>query len=139
VDGEPVTTLVPHDEPVGCELRAGGGCVAQLTARVFVNRVWHYHFGRGIIGTLANFGQLDDRPTHPRLLDPLAVGFKEADWSTKWLHRQFMRWRRRTNPSVNEGRRWPLADVSGWCRIVGQLQAANGRSLLECLMLPVAP
>lgn len=58
-----------------------------LTARVFVNRVWHYHFGRGIVGTPSNFGKLGDRPTHPELLDSLAVGFMENGWSVKWLHR----------------------------------------------------
>jgi flagellar motor protein MotB len=59
-----------------------------LTARVYVNRVWHYLFGRGIVGTLSNFGQLGDRPTHPELLDTLAVRFIEAGWSTKWLIRE---------------------------------------------------
>ncbi len=61
-----------------------------LTARVYVNRVWHYHFGRGIVATLGNFGQLGDRPTHPELLDTLAVRFMESGWSTKWLHREIM-------------------------------------------------
>jgi hypothetical protein len=61
-----------------------------LTARVWVNRVWHYHFGRGIVGTLGNFGQLGDRPTHPELLDTLAVRFMDSGWSTKWLHREIM-------------------------------------------------
>ncbi|MBM4071666.1 MAG: DUF1553 domain-containing protein [Planctomycetes bacterium] len=61
-----------------------------LTARVYVNRVWHYHFGRGIVGTTSNFGQLGDRPTHPELLDTLAVRFMDNGWSTKWLHREIM-------------------------------------------------
>lgn len=61
-----------------------------LTARVFVNRVWHYHFGCGIVGTPSNFGKLGDRPTHPELLDSLAVGFMENGWSVKWLHRAIM-------------------------------------------------
>jgi len=61
-----------------------------LTARVFVNRVWHYHFGQGIVGTLGNFGQLGDRPTHPELLDTLAVRFMESGWSVAWLHREIM-------------------------------------------------
>ncbi len=61
-----------------------------LTARVFVNRVWHYHFGRGIVGTLGNFGARGDKPTHPELLDTLAAQFMESGWSVKWLHRQIM-------------------------------------------------
>ncbi len=61
-----------------------------LTARVIVNRVWHYHFGRGIVGTSSNFGALGDRPTHPELLDTLAVRFVENGWSLRWLHREMM-------------------------------------------------
>src|SRR5262249_54801382 len=61
-----------------------------LTARVIVNRVWHYHFGRGIVGTTSNFGKLGDRPTHPELLDTLAVRFMGSGWSLRWLHREIM-------------------------------------------------
>jgi len=59
-----------------------------LTARVFINRVWHHLFGRGLVGTLSNFGQLGERPSHPELLDTLAVRFMEHGWSTKWLIRE---------------------------------------------------
>jgi hypothetical protein len=58
-----------------------------LTARVYVNRVWRWHFGAGIVGTTENFGRLGDRPTHPQLLDWLARRFMESGWSTKELHR----------------------------------------------------
>ncbi len=61
-----------------------------LTARVFVNRVWMYHFGRGIVNTPSNFGQLGERPSHPELLDYLASEFVSNDWSIKKLHRQIM-------------------------------------------------
>ncbi len=61
-----------------------------LTARVIVNRVWQHHFGRGIVSTASNFGVLGARPTHPELLDTLAVRFMEAGWSLKWLHREMM-------------------------------------------------
>ena len=61
-----------------------------LTARVFVNRVWHHHFGRGIVETLGNFGHSGSLPSHPELLDWLAVDFIENGWSIKWLHRQIM-------------------------------------------------
>jgi len=61
-----------------------------LTARVIVNRVWAWHFGRGIVGTPDNFGSLGDRPTHPELLDWLTVQFVQNGWSLKWLHRQIV-------------------------------------------------
>jgi hypothetical protein len=72
-----------------------------LTARVMVNRVWQYHFGRPIVGTPSNFGHLGDRPTHPELLDYLAVKFSSSPgmseaipggfaWSLKKLHREIM-------------------------------------------------
>ncbi len=61
-----------------------------LTARVIVNRVWFHHFGRGIVESLGNFGKTGVAPTHPELLDWLAVSFVENGWSFKWLHRQIM-------------------------------------------------
>src|SRR5262249_33911263 len=61
-----------------------------LTARVIVNRVWAWHFGRGLVNTPSNFGALGDRPSHPELLDWLAVNPMKKGWSMKWLHRQIM-------------------------------------------------
>lgn len=58
-----------------------------LTARVYVNRVWRWHFGVGLVKSTDNFGILGDRPTHPELLDWLARRFMESGWSTKELHR----------------------------------------------------
>lgn len=61
-----------------------------LTARVLVNRVWHQHFGRGIVGTPSNFGILGERPSHPQLLDYLARMFVSNGWSLKKLHREIV-------------------------------------------------
>lgn len=61
-----------------------------LTARVIVNRVWRWHFGRGLVSSTENFGRLGDRPSHPELLDFLARWFIESGWSVKELNRLIM-------------------------------------------------
>ena len=61
-----------------------------LVARVFVNRVWMHHFGRGLVETPSEFGRLGVRPTHPELLDWLADEFVQQGWSLKKLHRLIM-------------------------------------------------
>jgi len=61
-----------------------------LTARVLVNRVWRWHFGKGIVASTDNFGVLGDRPSHPELLDWLARRFIEDGWSVKEMHRLIM-------------------------------------------------
>ncbi len=58
-----------------------------LTARVWMNRVWRQHFGRGIVGTPSNFGLNGETPTHPELLDWLALKFQKFGWQTKPMHR----------------------------------------------------
>src|SRR5207302_4628598 len=61
-----------------------------LTARVIVNRIWSHHFGQGIVSTLDNFGKMGAQPTHPELLDWLAVEFMSRGWSIKQMHRLMM-------------------------------------------------
>jgi hypothetical protein len=61
-----------------------------LATRVIVNRVWQYHFGRGIAGTPNDLGKLGETPTHPELLDWLATRFVDNEWSLKRLHRDIL-------------------------------------------------
>jgi hypothetical protein len=61
-----------------------------LTARVMVNRIWEFHFGKGIVKTPNDFGARGEKPTHPELLDWLAHRFVEKGWSIKAMHRLIM-------------------------------------------------
>ncbi len=61
-----------------------------LTARVMVNRLWQFHFGRGLVKTPNDFGLRGQAPTHPEMLDYLAVRFVQSGWSMKAMHRLIM-------------------------------------------------
>ena len=61
-----------------------------LTPRVLANRVWHYHFGTGLVDTPSDFGYMGSRPSHPELLDWLATELQRGGWKLKPLHRLIM-------------------------------------------------
>ncbi|MBI3870997.1 MAG: DUF1553 domain-containing protein [Verrucomicrobia bacterium] len=90
----PVVRAIAGDRPSSGRRRALADWVASsdnpLTARVIVNRVWHHHFGRGIVKTTTDFGRVGSPPTHPELLDWLASEFMREGWSIKKLHRQIL-------------------------------------------------
>jgi hypothetical protein len=67
--------------------KAGAGA---LTARVIVNRLWHHHFGRGIVATVNDFGFQGEQPTHPELLEWLANDLVEQGWTLKRVHKQMV-------------------------------------------------
>src|SRR3989442_9880477 len=92
--GNPPIEIPPADGRTSGRRRALAQWLASpsnpLTARVIVNRIWHHHFGRGIVATLDNFGKMGDLPTHPELLDYLSVEFMNHEWSIKQMHRLIM-------------------------------------------------
>jgi hypothetical protein len=92
--GNPPTEIPPADGHTSGRRLALAEWLASpqnpLTSRVIVNRIWHHHFGRGIVATLDNFGKMGDAPTHPELLDWLAVEFMSRGWSIKQMHRLIM-------------------------------------------------
>lgn len=61
-----------------------------MTSRVFVNRTWHWLFGQGLVTSVDNFGTTGEKPTHPELLDQLAVRFIEMEWSVKSLIKEIV-------------------------------------------------
>jgi hypothetical protein len=73
-----------------------------LPARVLANRLWHYHFGRGLVPTPNDFGRQGKPPTHPELLDYLAVQLRHGGWSLKAMHRQIMLSRAYQQSSMRE-------------------------------------
>jgi hypothetical protein len=77
-----------------------------LTARVIVNRIWQNHFGTGIVATPDNFGRTGSPPTHPELLDWLAVDFVKHGWSAKRLHKMIMTSSVYRQSSRQQGEAW---------------------------------
>ncbi len=75
-----------------------------LTARVIVNRIWHWHFGQGIVATPDDFGTRGEAPSHPELLDYLASRLMESGWSVKKLHRMILLSRTYQSASGNDAK-----------------------------------
>src|SRR5262249_31928668 len=75
-----------------------------LTARVAVNRIWYHMFGRGIVATLDNFGNMGEKPSHPELLDYLAARFMDQGWSVKRIVREIALSRAYRLGTANEAR-----------------------------------
>jgi mono/diheme cytochrome c family protein len=92
--GSPAVEIPPADGHTSGRRRALAEWLVSdqnpLTARVAVNRIWSHHFGRGIVPTLDNFGKMGEKPSHPELLDWLAVEFVNRGWSIKQMHRLIM-------------------------------------------------
>jgi hypothetical protein len=75
-----------------------------LTARIMVNRIWQHHFGKGLVATASDFGTRGAPPTHPELLDHLALRFIESGWSIKAMHKLIMISRTYQQASADEPR-----------------------------------
>ena len=77
---------------------------APLAARVMVNRVWAWHFGKPLVPTLSDFGTQGEKPSHPELLEDLSARFIANGWSLKWLHREMLlssAYRQASNPRAD--------------------------------------
>jgi hypothetical protein len=88
-----------------------------LTARVMVNRIWQYHFGRGLVATSSDFGVRGGKPTHPELLDWLASEFVANGWSIKHMHRVIMNsavYQQQAAPSPEAVNRDPANLLLSW-------------------------
>jgi hypothetical protein len=99
VGARPLGVLLPEDtpeDPITMEkprLKLADWLVNPenpLPARVMVNRIWQYHFGRGIVSTANDFGRMGGKPSHPELLDYLADQYIAGGWQMRSLHRMIM-------------------------------------------------
>jgi hypothetical protein len=93
-----------------------------LTWRSIVNRIWHYHFGRGLVDTPNDFGRNGSPPTHPELLDWLAVEFRDKGQALKHLHRLILR---SATYRQSSGHRRELAAVDADNRLLGRMNRAR--------------
>jgi Protein of unknown function (DUF1549)/Protein of unknown function (DUF1553)/Planctomycete cytochrome C len=107
-----------------------------LATRVIVNRVWQYHFGRGLAGTSSDFGSMGESPSHPELLDWLATEFVNAGWRLKPLHRliltsaTYRQAANRTESDLAAGQRIDPENRLLWKRTVQRLDAEEIRDAM---------
>jgi hypothetical protein len=119
VTGPPADFALPASAPEGERRRQFAAWLTHpdnpLTWRVMANRVWHYHFGRGIVGTPNDLGLNGDRPSHPELLDWLAAEFRDGGGKLKALHRLILlsaTYRQSARPDAK------ATAVDGECRLL---------------------
>lgn len=105
-----------------------------LTARVMVNRIWKQHFGRGIVRSLGNFGKNGDPPTHPELLDWLALEFVREGFSIKAMHRLMMTSTTYRQASAVTPEHEKLDPDNRWLSRM-PLRRINGEELRDSLLL----
>jgi hypothetical protein len=114
------TSIEPTDESSGRRLALARWIIRPenlRTARVMVNRLWQHHFGTGLVPTPNEFGTLGLPPTHPALLDWLAVEFIDSGWSVKAMHRLIMSsaaYQRGSIPVADARQRDPLDTALSW-------------------------
>ncbi len=107
-----------------------------LSTRVIVNRIWQYHFGRGLVGTSGDFGRLGESPSHPELLDWLAKEFVARGWRWKPIHRMIL-----TSAAYRQASRRPESELVAshrvnpedrllWKRVVRRLDAEEIRDAM---------
>ncbi|MBN9692703.1 MAG: DUF1553 domain-containing protein [Verrucomicrobia bacterium] len=103
-----------------------------LTARVMANRLWHYLYGQGLVATVDNLGRLGDQPTHPELLDYLALRLQQEGWSFKRMIRFLVltdAWQRSSQPSAEAREKDPSNQAWSHAR-VRRLEAESVRDSL---------
>lgn len=110
-----------------------------LTTRVFVNRLWQQHFGRGLSDTPSDFGTMGNEPTHPALLDWLAVELVGSGWSAKHIHRLIVTsatYRQASRPNSSGDANWRKAMEADprnrllWCYPRHRLQGETIRDVM---------
>lgn len=106
-----------------------------IVPRSMINRIWHYHFGRGIVDTPNNFGGMGGKPSHPELLDYLASRFIESGWSVKSMHRLIMMsqaYRRSTEHDDRES--LGLKDPEGTSYAVFRPRRLSGEEIRDSML-----